>query len=310
MSERAVWRSIGRVLLVAAVLVGAVGTWSWLASQSQREQHVYWQPVAAVEVDGGGADVKIAAGAADRVTVQESMEWAIRKPAVSLRLVGQTLKIKAQCRTPFVTNLCSVSLTVQVPAQTSVQTLSGSGATEVTGTSGKVRAQAQSGQVVLHGLSGQVWAQCTSGEIIGTGLGSSQVQAAVSSGRIDLGFAKPPQSVTATATSGTVRVSVPPDGVGYRVDGHTTSGSWMVDPSLNSTGSPRHIDVSLTSGDVEVLPTPPGAAADSSSVSTTPTTEPTVPATPTTRPTSEPSQSTGPSQTTGLSQSTEPTQPH
>ncbi|AUG77131.1 hypothetical protein CFP65_2291 [Kitasatospora sp. MMS16-BH015] len=263
MSESHAWRTIGRMLIVTAVLFGGISTWVWLSDQSHHEQHTYWQPVSAVEVDSGDAAVRVAAGAADRVTVQESMEWAFRRPSVSLHLTGHTLKVGVQCRSPFGSVTCAVQLTVQVPAGTAVRTVSGSGRTELSGLSGAVRAQAGSGEVSLEGLSGPVWTQSTSGQITGTDLTSRQVQAAITSGRVQLGFSRPPDSVTATATSGTVVVTLPTGQGGYRVDGHVTSGTWSVDPSVVNSASSRTIDATATSGLVRVVPFQPDPGTDS-----------------------------------------------
>ncbi|WP_441246200.1 DUF4097 family beta strand repeat-containing protein [Kitasatospora sp. McL0602] len=283
MVERQVWRVVGWLMLTTALLVGGVSSWEWLAQQSHSEQRVYWQPIKTVELDSGSAEVRLVAGAADRVTVGQKLKWALRRPSVEVQLAGQTLKVAVQCHSPLGVTGCGVTLDIQVPAATAIQARSSSGAVQIHGVSGEIRAQSLSGQFKLDGVSGPVWVKSTSGQIVGRGLASQKVQAAVTSGRIDLAFARPPEAVTVLATSGETVVAVPTDQTRYNVTGHVTSGNWGVDPGVMDSTSHRTIDATVTSGDVSVTPALPGSATDEiPDTSTNPsTTAPTAPTAPT-----------------------------
>ncbi|MGE7432679.1 DUF4097 family beta strand repeat-containing protein [Kitasatospora sp. NPDC001175] len=119
-------------------------------------------------------------------------------------------------------------------------------------------------------MSGPVWGKSTSGSISARELGSSEVDVASSSGQMDLGFALPPRAVTATTTSGPVVVTVPGGNTRYRVDGHTSSHSWNVDPDVEDSSSARKIDITSMSGPVTVSSTSvdssPGSVPSSESV--------------------------------------------
>ncbi|GAA0677498.1 hypothetical protein GCM10010193_33460 [Kitasatospora atroaurantiaca] len=253
MSARGLWRLLGGLVLGLAVLAGGSAAWGQLARQSDTDHQTYWQPISAVEVDSGSAMVKIEAGAADRVTVSENLDWALRRPSVSRTVTGSVLKVSVSCRTPVGLMGCGVTLDIQVPAATAIRAKGSSGTTLVRGVSGEIRARTTSGQVRLDGVSGPIWAWATSGQITGKELASQVVQAAAGSGRVDLSYARSPHSVTATTTSGSLAVSVPADRTRYRVDGRTTSGSWDVDPGLLDSAADRTIDVTTMSGQVSVM---------------------------------------------------------
>jgi hypothetical protein len=119
-----------------------------------------------------------------------------------------------------------------------------------------LRLRATAGAVRLAGVSGGVWARPVSGVITGSALTARTVDAAVTSGRIRLGFEGPPASVTAAATSGAVSVGVPP-GTRYRVTGTTASGARRIEPALVDAGSGRAITLAGVSGSVTLGYPPP-----------------------------------------------------
>jgi len=252
-TQRRLWRLLGGLVLGLALLAGGSTAWGQLARQSDTDHQTYWQPITAVEVDSGSAMVRIEAGAADRVTVWENLDWALRRPSVSRTVTGSVLKVSVSCRTPVGLMGCGVNLDIQVPAATVIRAKGSSGTTLVRGVSGEIRARTTSGQLRLDGVSGPVWAWATSGRITGKELASQVVQAAAGSGQVDLAYARPPRTVTATSTSGSVAVTVPADRTRYRVDGRTASGSWDVDPGLLDSTADRAIDVTTMSGPVSVM---------------------------------------------------------
>ncbi|MDH6125269.1 DUF4097 family beta strand repeat-containing protein [Kitasatospora sp. GP82] len=253
------WRLLGVVVLVVALLAGASAAWSQLAHQGHSEHHTFWQSIKTVEVDSGSAQVLIEAGAPDRVTVKESLDWSLRRPSVTAEADGNTLRVSVSCRGPIAVIGCGAALDIQVPAATEIRTQSSSGSTLIRGISGEIRSRTSSGLLQLEYVSGQVWAKASSGQIIAKELGSSVVQAAASSGEVSLAFARPPTSVTATTTSGPVSIAVPVESTRYQVSGHRLSGSWSVDPDVSDSSSGRTIDITTMSGAVAVTSTPAGA---------------------------------------------------
>ncbi|MFB7663874.1 DUF4097 family beta strand repeat-containing protein [Kitasatospora sp. NPDC056138] len=250
--DSGVWRRISVVVLVIILLSGGVTAWSLLSHQSRTERRTFWQQIKTVEVDSGSAKVSVEAGAADRVTLKESLGWVTRRPSVNAQVVGSTLRVAVSCGGPISVIGCDAALDIQVPAATGIHTQGSSGDTYIRGVSGEIRAKTVSGQLWLESVSGVVWAKSASGEIVAKELGSSVVQTASSSGQMSLGFARPPESVTATTTSGPVVITVPGENMRYHVGGHTLSHSWSIDPDVEDSGSKHTIDITTMSGSVTV----------------------------------------------------------
>ncbi len=260
--ERKVWRLLGALVMAVFLLAGGASAWARMAVQTRNEQQVFWQSIKTVEVDSGSAQVSLDAGAPDRVTVRDTMDWALRRPSVATELRGTTLKVAVSCISPLGLFPCGVRLDIQVPAATAVHVRSSSGSTQVSGVSGEVWATTTSGRVRLEGVSGPIRVQATSGRIDAAELSSTEVRASAWSGRVALAFARPPRTVTVTTMSGPVAVVVPARQVRYRVGGLSTSGAWQIDPTVVGSASPRSVDVTTTSGPVSVLSDPTAADTD------------------------------------------------
>lgn len=245
---RAVWVTIA-VTGAAVVILPVLAAAAVLAIHHQQDAtSFYRRPVAALNVSAPGAVITVQAGQPGQVQVYRHLIWNLGpRPQVRQTWAGRTLTVTTTACGRKSLPQCSVQLDIQVPAGVTLQADASSGELGVTGLTGAVHAQVTSGAVNLASLHGPVWAQASSGDISGTGLATAQVDAAVDSGTLALGFVLPPQRVSAAATSGSVAVSVP-RGSRYRVTGTTTMGSRGIDPALVSRTSRRLIEVTTTSG--------------------------------------------------------------
>ncbi|NUP31468.1 MAG: DUF4097 family beta strand repeat protein [Streptomycetaceae bacterium] len=143
---------------------------------------------------------------------------------------------------------CYIDYDLTVPATAKVSASNSSGAVDITGVAA-VKVSTDSGAVTLDRIAGAVDVDSSSGTVRGADLGAGAATAHSSSGRIDLAFARRPDSVTAHTSSGAVQLSVP--GGPYAVTTHTSSGSRSVSVP---TGSGPAISVTTSSGDVVVKP--------------------------------------------------------
>ncbi|MGH3241694.1 MAG: DUF4097 family beta strand repeat-containing protein, partial [Spirillospora sp.] len=113
--------------------------------------------------------------------------------------------------------------------------------------SGDLDLRTGSGEIRVADVRGPLRLRARSGKVVGTGLASRRVRAEVSSGLLDLRFAEPPDALEATASSGTLKMIVPP-GSAYQVVGWTGSGSAHLNKALVDDASPRRISVRSGSG--------------------------------------------------------------
>ncbi|WP_030270660.1 DUF4097 family beta strand repeat-containing protein [Streptomyces sp. NRRL B-24484] len=255
--ERRVWRAVAIIVLTLTVLAGAGMAWGAMAYRATTTSRTFLAPVAAVEINAAGAQVRVEAGAPDRVTVDQRADWALRQPSVDESLHEGTLRISVHCGTvvgPLDTDAfgCGLLLDIRIPAGVPVRARGTSGGFTARGLSGEIRVETTSGAIRLDAVSGPVWAKATSGQITGEALASSRIRAVLTSGQLLLMFARPPVEVTATATSGQVDLGLPADPAGYRIDHRTTSGAVDISPALRSDTSTHHIDIATSSGQISV----------------------------------------------------------
>ncbi|MFE3113445.1 DUF4097 family beta strand repeat-containing protein [Kitasatospora indigofera] len=246
-----VWRLVGGLVMAVVLVLSGSQAMGVLVRQHTVRDKTYALAARELVLDTTGAEVRIEPGLPGQVLVRSSLDWTLRKPLVAMLWEGDTLKVTVRCdRMLDLGGLgCGVGLDIRVPAATAVTGLSTSGSVEVRGLTGDVRLRSGSGAVVLTGLGGRVTARSGSGSVWGTALASARVEVGTGSGDARLAFARPPDTVTASTTSGELWITVP-TGSRYRITGRSASGGRSIDPVLEDPAAPRGIDVSTRSGAV------------------------------------------------------------
>ncbi|MFD0403924.1 DUF4097 family beta strand repeat-containing protein [Kitasatospora sp. NPDC127116] len=249
------WRAAGTVVIVLVMIGAGLQTWSMAVQQRTSTSRPYDVAIHRLQLETGNASVKVRAGREGHVVVRQSLDWLVRKPVVSTVFDGDVLTVGMHCRLvlPFVDVGCGAEIELEVPAATEVSGSVGSGSVQVEGLSGDVRMELTSGQLLLFDTSGNVSAHATSGQVRGTNLSTRRVTARVGSGSVQLGFAKAPREVDATATSGSVELTVPKDSR-YAVSSEIGSGSGRIDTGLADSSSPNRLHAAVTSGSITVVP--------------------------------------------------------
>jgi hypothetical protein len=264
--RRWVWASVAVVTVVVLVVPVAfrIGLKGEIRHQGLPVT-VFQRPVGELQVDAPGQSVTIVRGRAGQVTLVTSMSWLLGRPTIGHVWHGRTLQISAGCPKFNVFEDCQASLLIQVPASVTVRVDIGSGSAAVAGLTGPVHLTASSGSVHLTDVSGPVWATVTSGTIIATsGLTSPQVDAAVRSGSLALGFAAAPAALALDVGSGSASVTVPP-GPRYRLSGERASGVLQIGSGLTDSSSARIITATVGSGFLSIgYRRPPAPSAPSS----------------------------------------------
>ncbi|WP_042419241.1 DUF4097 family beta strand repeat-containing protein [Streptacidiphilus anmyonensis] len=252
--KRIWWVLSALVIIVAATFSSGALLTQMLQKQSSHTDAYAADQVKSVQLNTGPAQVQVHPASGGTARVTQSMQWVFSKPTVFVKFdpASGTLNVDASCDgEKFPVDKCAVQLDVTVPATAEIVSTGGSGQLGVTAMAGPVTAQFGSGEVDLSRTSGALDIRVGSGQISGTDLTSDRVDAVAGSGEVDLGFAAPPVSVTAGATSGQVSVALP-RGTQYRVKASVTSGSSSVDPLLSSPSATGAVSVAVTSGEADV----------------------------------------------------------
>jgi hypothetical protein len=209
---------------------------------------VFHRPVGELQVDAPGQGVTVIRGRPGEVTIQSTMSWLLGEPTVHPVWHGTTLRITASCPSFNAFEDCQVGLVIRVPANAAVRVAIGSGSTAVAGLSGPIHLSASSGSLHLTDVSGPVWATASSGLIsAASGLTSPRVVAAVGSGRLELGFAAPPEALALKVGSGSAEITVPP-GAHYRVAVERGAGFLRIASGLSDSAAARTITAIVGSG--------------------------------------------------------------
>jgi hypothetical protein len=148
------------------------------------------------------------------VTVDGS--YAEAQPKVQISTVDGVLNVATSC--PDIH--CSVDLTVEVPATSTVQ------------------ATANQGSIAVNGVASPLTVDALNGSIDMAGLRSPRVSADAQRGSISLLFRDAPEQVTATARNGSLTVQLPRTTT-YAIDAVAALGSTEVDIPNNPSSANR-----------------------------------------------------------------------
>ncbi|MFE7591110.1 DUF4097 family beta strand repeat-containing protein [Kitasatospora sp. NPDC057512] len=265
------WRAAGTLVIVLVMVGAGLQTWSMAVQQRTSTSRPYDRAIHRVQLETGHASVRLRAGREGHVVVRQSLDWLVRKPVVSAVFEGDVLTVGMHCRLilPLVDVGCGAEIELEVPAGTEVSGSVTSGSVQVEGLSGDVKLELTSGQLLLSDTSGNVSVHATSGLVQGTNLSSPRVAAQVTSGSVQLSFARAPGVVDATATSGSVEMSLPKDSR-YAVSSEIGSGNGRIDPGLADSASPNRVHAAVTSGSISIVPGQASSLPPDSSAPTAP----------------------------------------
>jgi hypothetical protein len=214
------WIWVLVALTTAAIVVPAVAVRFWLKAEEQQQSDplaIYRGQFTAVQIQAPGGSITVSPGQAGQVSVASSLQWVFSKPAVRMVRTGRTLEISAHCPQPNPFEDCQASLAIRVPASLDVHADVGSGTADLIGLAGRLHVRATSGTITMTDVSGQVWARATTGNIAApAGLNSPSVDAAVTTGSIELDFNSPPARLVIGVGAGAAHATVPA-GTHYRV---------------------------------------------------------------------------------------------
>lgn len=168
----------------------------------------------------------------DGVRLVERVRYGPRRPTVTAAMQADRLVITTRCPV-YPSTVCSVELTLQVPADTALTVRTGGG------------------DVVVDGLSGTLRLDTGGGRVVGTALRGAEVSGRSGGGDVLLSFADPPARVVAGTTGGRVVLTLP--GGPYAVDAGSSGGRVTV-AVPTAPAAPRRVAAHSGGGDVLLQP--------------------------------------------------------
>jgi hypothetical protein len=199
--------------LLAVIALGGV---AWGAGEAlggkRTETHTVKEPVRSVTLDLNVGDVELVPGG-DRVSVQETRKWGLRKPSVTRNVRDGVLTVRAHCPGGWFSR-CSTNLRVALPAGVAVR------------------------------VRGEV------GDVSGRSLATREADVKTNVGNIDLTLAQRPSGLRAETNVGDVDLDVPRGT--YAVKSGSDVGDQNVDDLVQDERAPLHITAVTNVGDATV----------------------------------------------------------
>jgi hypothetical protein len=248
---RQLWRVGGSL---AAVGILGFGTLQSVTRIAHEEETIVTEldgsSVRSVSIRNGAGSIHLVGTDSDTVTVHAEVSHGLRSTGHTERIEGDRLVLRASC--PVLgSDFCNVAYRVEVPRDVSVELRSDSRIT-VRDIAGSVDASSDNGRVQATRIDGNVRLESDNGRVVGQSLASPVAIVDSDNGRVELSFAEPPESVSATSDNGSVEVVVPDTRDAYVVsvssDNGTASGTDVrTDPDSRQT-----ITADSDNGDVTV----------------------------------------------------------
>ncbi|HZX03815.1 hypothetical protein [Kribbella sp.] len=195
---------VGVLPLLALLAAGATGT---VAAIRGKLTYNYSSSFAAgpegVQITTSDVSTQVLASADDKVHVTVDGSYAAQQPDVRAGLSGRMLVVQTSC--PDIN--CSVNLTVEVPTGTAA-----------------IKAKVEGSSIDVDGVSAPMTVSVKDGSFDGARIRSPQTSVDAERGSVGLFFDAPPDSVHATAISGSITVQLPRSTT-YKIDAVAAQGS-------------------------------------------------------------------------------------
>jgi DUF4097 and DUF4098 domain-containing protein YvlB len=249
----AAWRLVSVAICFVALTGCDVVRIAAQAAQSERARGTFERTLTVngpveLSIRTGSGSIEIRTGGSDRVqivgrvsagTSRDALDPAERvrrvESAPPIAQTGNIIHIGHTNDDPIYRNV-AISYELVVPANTRVNSQTGSGSQTIGSVDGAVRAQTGSGSIRIERTGGSLYAQTGSGNIQADSVGG-EVRAQTGSGSVDVRqIAR--ADVTVQTGSGSVTLNLPPDAA-YTLNAQTGSGSISTSQPITVEGRIR-----------------------------------------------------------------------
>lgn len=242
---------MNRALFVAPTLFAALS----LTGCDLQTETIDYSPMGApritkivTSVDIG--DVTIRPSSAITAThVEAEAQWLAEKPKVEFRVEGTTLFVETDCLDED--PQCRVDITLSAPVTAALEVRGEETTISASGLDGAMTFTTAVGDITLADMAGKLTLTASEGQIRGDDLDSGDVTSVVEEGDTVLEFTGGAANLNVTATTGNVRLVVPP--TSYRIDAGTSDGEVDLGVVASSTAKGQ-IKVRVRHGDISIQP--------------------------------------------------------
>jgi hypothetical protein len=248
---RQLWRVGGSL---AAVGILGFGTLQSVTRIAHEEETIVTEldgsSVRSVSIRNGAGSIHLVGTDSDTVTVRAEVSHGLRSTGHTERIEGDQLVLRASCPV-FGSDFCEVVYRVEVPRDVAVELRSDSRIT-VRDIAGSVDASSDNGRVQATRIDGNVRLESDNGRVVGRSLASPVAIVDSDNGRVELSFAEPPGSVSATSDNGSVEVVVPDTRDTYVISVSSDNGTASGTDVRTDPDSTQTITADSDNGDVTV----------------------------------------------------------
>lgn len=243
--RRSVWITVGLV----TIAVGLILLLPFLGDLGEETSTQTFDGVTDLAFDLENGAVNIIGGASG-TTVEMSVRTGLFDGEVTVEQDGGRLRLEQRC--PLVIGWgCRAFFAVTLPSDVEVSGSTSNGAITAESLDEPISVTTSNGAINVVDISASAAFRTSNGAILAAGLGSPEVEASTSNGRVQLEFVVAPDSVRATSSNGAIVVILPDESPDYAVSTSTSNGRVVTDVRTDPA-APASIDVETSNGDITV----------------------------------------------------------
>ncbi|MFI2368429.1 DUF4097 family beta strand repeat-containing protein [Streptomyces sp. NPDC018833] len=231
------------IFATVGIAVGGLAACGLVKGETFEDDSVLPGKITAVRLENGSGGVTVNGTEGNgRMSLHRKVEYKGDKPQGTTHRIEDGVLVLGGCG-----SRCSVTYTVDVPANVPVTGTVSSGAVSLAEV-GAVKVTTSSGRIEMNGVSGPVEVRTSNGRITGQDIEGRRIQAETSNGAIDLS-AVTPQNVQAKTSNGDITLTVPD--AGYKVTTQSNNGDKNIDVTNDPSGE-YQLDLTTSNGDIAV----------------------------------------------------------
>lgn len=225
-SVRSAWLVLGSLAATIGFLYSTFQVVGVLAHEERDETvRIADDGIAVLDVGSDGGSIEIVGADVDDVRIEARVSDGLVPTRFTHEVVGDRLQVRVRCRLALEDYWCRAHLRIVIPRDLEVEVRSSEDSVDLRGLAGRVDAESTNGSVEAEALSGATRLHSSNGSVRASRLRTGSLQADTENGSVRVEFARPPSSVIARSTNGSVDVAVPRGDEAYAVDVDSTNGS-------------------------------------------------------------------------------------
>jgi hypothetical protein len=242
----------GAVIAVGGILMAAWTGIILFSSHDVRTERTFQVATNDLVIDTDIGGVTIEPGEFGVIEVKRKVTDSVHGPVPTWSLEGNRLKLRLNCP-GFFSITCDGSYAIKVPLGLPLAVSTDNGSVEASGLKQNMKFTTDNGHIAVSDSVGDLTLRSDNGGINVSRTTTNAISVTTDNGGIRLRLDNNPTKVTTRTDNGGIKITMPDDGVGYKIDVKTDNGGTDVG-FVNDPRSPRSIVAKTDSGGISIQP--------------------------------------------------------